>query len=1076
MGVIGEEIQEAFAIQINARQKLQGSGKTTSSERTNTQLQILNAQSTFIKLASGVSVDGEKLSSLGFTSGSLSYSNNLNEKLAKNNILFGGNSKFTPLSSETGSLSLRQNFTSDGAYEKGDFGTVPQPGIESINVRNLNRGSIKKATVRLKVHSKRQFDIIETLYMRLGYTVLLEWGNNIYTTNGSNKVSQDFTLIEKGFFADDVNFNRLLQDIILKRGSTYGNYDGILGKISNFEWKYGNDGTYDITLTLVSIGDVIESLKLSHPTPSTFDSFFSQLDKLSSTPLTGMIKNRDRSMLHTLLWSLQYIHKSSNPSLNNPTSTVGDIGPHVSYNDGGSDIRLYHGMGSFINPKVAKLIGKFSTVTINFSLEDYDPEGVLSSGGISGIINRNFYTNSKYSPDEISLSNGKKLIWTVNGYEVTYSNSDIADDPNIQYREEFVKALGDWAQKVAENFEEARGYTIADIKASITTEIQNSSTRIVSTTVKDSPKDTVKITNPIKSIEEIDVVSIKDAGKESRYYLRLGGLLSYIHNQILPNYKTKSGKEEKIVDIRYTYDLFNGNFLNKKTDWMYHPPFHSSYDPSVCIVETFTQPYFWSGLYSSVYSPKPQVGLGQFPVSKCYMYRYLASFGFDIASDHMNGTYNDPTRTYERTRVNVANLQNIYLNFNFLEETFTKNTNEVGDVHVYPILKAICEGINKSMGSVNKLEPIIDENLNQLQIVDTTPIPGRVKQYKDLTTQYNLNLFGYKNNGNESNFVRKIDIQTAITPDFATMITVGATAGGYTKGENSTAFSKWNKGISDRFKDELVEPDPNVKLEFPASEVSSFYTSVIKHWELVLYGAKDPSDDDPKIIIKDGGQIYELMYNGASFNTSGISSAVSRAKAFFTYALAQKSNINLEGKTSGGIGFIPFKLKFDIDGFSGFKIYNVIHTVTDFLPKAYGDTLDFITTGIEHKVQNNDWVTTIQTTLMPKSAPSWSDISSTPSNIEKGQKLSSAIPHYSYLLDQAALDALESRNGTTATITGGVGVTGVSTPVSVGGTGDGSTSFTLGTKVDGDHVTGAFNTEAELDEGIDASLDILNGL
>ncbi len=1077
MGVIGEEINEAFATQINARQILQGSGKTSSSERTNTQIQVLNAQSSFIKLASGVSVDGEKLSSLGFTSGSLSYSNNLNEKLAKNNILFGGNSKFSPLSSETGSLSLRQNFTSDGAYEKGDFGIVPQPGIENINVRNLNRGSIKKATIQLKAHSKKQFDIIETLYMRLGYTVLLEWGNNIYTTNGKNKVSQDFTLIEKGFFANDVNFNSLLQDIITKRGETYGNYDGMLGKISNFEWKYGNNGTYDITLTLVSIGDVIESLKLSHPTPSTFDSFFKTLDQAKSTSFTGMIANRGRSMLHTLLWCLQYIDKTSNVTKFDRGSIV------VQNDDGGNSNRLLHGIGSFVNPKVAALVGKFSVVTVNFALENYDPEGVLNGG----IINKNFYTNSRHSPNEITMDGGKKLVWTRNGYTVTYSQQDINNDPNIANRGEIVKALASWAKTVATSFESDRGIDTTDaaIITSITGEIANSSTRITSTTTKEEPDLTIKVTNPIKSIEKIDVASVIGSGEENRYYLRLGGLLSYIHNQILPNYVTKIGKEEKIIDIRYTYNIGRSNMLGHKTDWMYHPPLHASYDPSVCIVESMTKPFYWSGIYDTgpyAGAPKPKVGLGPFDFSECWMYNGLAPFGYDFFKDHLPLNYSNPTETFGRQRLNVANLQNIYLNFDFLEKTFTENTTEVGDVHVYPILKAICDGINKSMGGVNKLEPIIDERLNQLQIVDTTPIPGRVKQFKDLTTKYNLNLFGYKNNGNESNFVRKLDIQTAITPDFATMITVGATAGGYTKGENSTAFSKWNKGISDRFKDELAEPDPNVKLEFPPSEVTGFYNAVVKYWELVLYGAYEGDGEEPKQVEGNGAgshkPIYELIKDGATFNSTGIAKAISRARSFFTYALAKKSSINLEGKTTGGIGFIPFKLKFDIDGFSGFKIYNVIHTITDFLPKAYGDTLDFITTGVEHKIQNNDWVTTIQTTLMPKSAPSWNDFSTTPANIEKAQKLSSAIPHYSYLLDQAALDSLEARNNTTVTVTGGVGVSGVSggSPASVGGTGTGGTAFTLGTQVTGDHVKNAFNTEAELDLELKSSFDILDTL
>jgi hypothetical protein len=36
------------------------------------------------------------------------------------------------------------------------------------------------------------------------------------------------------------------------------------------------------------------------------------------------------------------------------------------------------------------------------------------------------------------------------------------------------------------------------------------------------------------------------------------------------------------------------------------------------------------------------------------------------------------------------------------------------------------------------------------------------------------------------------------------MITVGAAAGGYVKGVEATSFAKWNNGIIDRFKENLL--------------------------------------------------------------------------------------------------------------------------------------------------------------------------------------------------------------------------------------------------------------------------------
>jgi hypothetical protein len=48
------------------------------------------------------------------------------------------------------------------------------------------------------------------------------------------------------------------------------------------------------------------------------------------------------------------------------------------------------------------------------------------------------------------------------------------------------------------------------------------------------------------------------------------------------------------------------------------------------------------------------------------------------------------------------------------------------------------------------------------------------------------------------------------------------------------------------------------------------------------------------------------------------------------------------------------------------KIYNVVRTSTRFLPKNYTDSLRFITTSVNHKLNNNDWETTIDTIVIPE--------------------------------------------------------------------------------------------------------------
>jgi hypothetical protein len=274
MAVIGEEIRGYVKNQINARQTLHGSGVGhTGISRTGKQINLLNSNTSWIKLASGVSVSEAKLVDIGLDP---SFSDTT---LAENFVLFSGISRIkTNIVEETNKITqeITEKFTTqleqregflprDGnsSYTYGSFGFSPMPGIQSADIKTLTRGSLKKATVKLTANNKQQFDIIDILYMRLGYTVLLEWGNSIYTTNGEDKEILRNTLTEEKFFesAGSNSYITFLNAIEAKRDKHAGNYDALLGKVSNFSWSFNPDGSYDIELTIISLGDVIESLK-----------------------------------------------------------------------------------------------------------------------------------------------------------------------------------------------------------------------------------------------------------------------------------------------------------------------------------------------------------------------------------------------------------------------------------------------------------------------------------------------------------------------------------------------------------------------------------------------------------------------------------------------------------------------------------------------------------------------------------------------------------------------------------------------------------------------------------------------
>jgi hypothetical protein len=54
------------------------------------------------------------------------------------------------------------------------------PGIQSLDISTYNRGSLRRASLKIKAYSREQFAILDALFMRPGYSLLIEWGHTIY--------------------------------------------------------------------------------------------------------------------------------------------------------------------------------------------------------------------------------------------------------------------------------------------------------------------------------------------------------------------------------------------------------------------------------------------------------------------------------------------------------------------------------------------------------------------------------------------------------------------------------------------------------------------------------------------------------------------------------------------------------------------------------------------------------------------------------------------------------------------------------------------------------------------------------
>ena len=458
------------------------------------------------------------------------------------------------------------------------------------------------------------------------------------------------------------------------------------------------------------------------------------------------------------------------------------------------------------------------------------------------------------------------------------------------------------------------------------------------------------------------------------YYIRLGNFLGFLQDEVMI-------KVDNVGKGKNSTPIFNIS-TDIESNIMFTMPNHISLDPRVCITNVDLK-----GLNTNMKTFK---GLEEFQ-NKKYFY---------------------------------GKIMNIYISHMFIEETMRNSTNSNGDISLYTLLEGICSGINRALGGVNNLHPSIDETVNCVKIYDDTPISNieEIKGYlKDIDEKsglnhykifnndtfqwncdtlsdgvvpYSLNLYGYNgensNQKSRSNFIKNVSLTTTVTPNMSTMLSIGATANGYVIGEDSTAFSKWNYGIDDRYYQNYVDGDgenfnskevqernekegDQIQFQYVQflfnyfeGDIQRYYSGVTK---VINEVPSDPNDPDSE-------KIAEVSYipGGGQFFDQEIESNLSVGTEFYRRLIASASlNQNLPAASTQG--FLPISLKVDMDGLSGVKIYQKVEVDTSFLPNNYPDNMSFITTGLDHVLSNNTWTTQL-TTLAT------SQISNTPIKID----------------------------------------------------------------------------------------------
>ena len=277
--------------QIKVRQKIVGNDTVRESL-----LLGYLAKTSWVSLSSFVTITDEKLQKrLGIGTG---------DELAQKIILRNGISSFTPneagksggvISDKLGGIggdkTYGNSFLSKGSNGNFPLGVRPIPGITSVDIKSKGTyGSLLEANINFVCWDLNQLEKLEPLFMRPGYSVLLEWGWSQYISNDEpHNINQATSLIP--IFGNPTDIS--IQNAITKfRTTSFGNRDGMLGVIKNFSWKFRDDGGYDCKLSMISRGEIVEGI------PASTNSYGLQLSKKDGiNPLSAAVNQTIRERI-----------------------------------------------------------------------------------------------------------------------------------------------------------------------------------------------------------------------------------------------------------------------------------------------------------------------------------------------------------------------------------------------------------------------------------------------------------------------------------------------------------------------------------------------------------------------------------------------------------------------------------------------------------------------------------------------------------------------------------------------------------------------------------------------------------
>jgi len=872
--------------------------------------------------------------------------------LASKNILQGGTLNNGKLRSGIGSANEAYSTRTPGGTADNRLGIRLMPGITSIDVKSKSAyGSLREVVVNFNCWDIRQLEDLELLYMRPGYTVLVEWGWLPYLDNsGGLKNNIDFTtndIINKTPTKED-----LFKSIYKEAVKTYnGNYDAMFGYVKNYSWSARADGGYDCTTTIISVGEVLESLKVNYAPFNNLDTIAKtgliapKVADISISDLPDLKKIYSKNVLAGLFYELYTIGNKKMPGTQ-------DEGKNLTITDSAKN--SYYDLFK----KTINVIGGDGDASSDNKVGASDEQIYITLEGLCNIIN-NYVTftdsNSKKSYVKCSVLDREYLTdtpitpapLTGEGYLLCLAHPlQLSVDPTVCVINSPV-----WAN----------GFTVNP-----NTIIPAASTESNLITFPNSKLTDADLDEVLNQLYYVSIAPSKINNKQA--------IIDYLKNKTQGDSETikalTARHYQKLKDPNYKVttpadtSLATSAKLEGVDNTKLGKSLPSSGVGSAVSLNTFLTTNFLTNLgttqVNEVFGANVELTKSD-PVAaqQAELDKEKKAIEAAQSSAITNIQYvKNIKRPYfyqGKWETELGIIGNIYVNLNFLYRLALDNnlesldSKEKKDINLYDFLKSVLSEISSATGNVNNFDLFVDPIDSNIYIIDVNYVDSRKR------SEAYENMFEFELHNTKS-VVRSYKLESSIFPDQSSVVAIGAQVGGGAMATDNNTMLDFNKGLTDRIIPKKLDPttDPNQPdIEKIKSQAQSVSTALKSLYEFF------------------GDQDYGI-FTDADFDTEKAGDYKNSLKDLINF-FKNLTKSNIKNRS-----IIPTKLSTTIDGIGGLVIGHMFRIPDDLLPRGYkgdgtnpGSKLGYIITGIGHSIQNNDWTTNIdaQTIILDEPGP-----------------------------------------------------------------------------------------------------------